>query len=116
MTRYWIRLSAGFLILVLFAIPNIYGQSNNNHESTEIYNIYNQVYGVDHRLVSGSFYYGPKRGSITGHPFLINNEWKQGSVTSGNLNFKNLWLKFDIETNKLILRYTSNDKKESQLL
>lgn len=115
MIRNRIRHFAGFMLLFLSGTLYSYSQATVKNISTRMYNTFDAIYGIDNRLVSGEFYYGTKKGSIKGHPFLDDNSWEEGMVQLEGLRFENLLLKYDIETDKIILKYISGDNKESQI-
>ena len=73
--------------------------------SVEARDALDRLYGVDQRLVSGDFYYGAKRGSITGHPYFIDSERKKGSVVIEGIRFDDLELRYDILENIVVLRF-----------
>lgn len=60
-------------------------------------------YGADQKLVSGKIYHQAPYGSVSGHPFCLNDEWQEGEVTMDDRVYKNLLLKYDIVNNELVL-------------
>ncbi len=91
-------------------------QDNNlSGNSADISAYFDRVYGVDPGLVSGDFYYGPARGSISGHPFFLNENWKNGYVVCDGKKYTDLQLKYDIYLNRVILMYLSRDNSTTQI-
>ncbi len=96
-----------FLILLVSIFPGtliLFSQETDTPISSyEICIELDRNYGADQRLVSGTFYHEAHYGSINGHPFCINEEWKKGQVIMDGIVFENLLLKYDIVSNELVL-------------
>ena len=107
MTNHVTRFTLVLLMTILILPFKVLSQGTNYRLSEPVVGLLDPVYGVDQRLVSGSFYHGPRRGSITGYAYFIDEAWKKGSVTIGNLTYDNLDLKYDIEKNKLVLKFAN---------
>lgn len=94
------------------------GQPGNNDDgiSFEIY--IDGIYGADQRLVSGDYYYEPSYNNddIDGHPFLIDGEWKDGTVVIEGVEFDNLRLRYDLAIQKVILQYTDISLAKYQII
>ena len=84
-------------------------------ESRLLSEYFDNVYGADERLVSGPFYYGAIRGSIQGHPYYFDEDWKTGSVEIGDVRFDNLLLKYDISIDQFILKYITTNNASYQV-
>ncbi len=95
------------LILVLSLLQGtfiLFSQANNTPPTSQkILEELNNIYGADQRLVSGKIYHQAPYGSVSGHPFCISDEWKEGQVTMDGRVYKNLLLKYDIVNNELVL-------------
>ncbi len=115
MTNHWTRLTLVLLITMLILPFKVLSQGTIYRLSEPVFGLLDPVYGVDQRLISGSIYYGPWRGSITGYAYYIDEAWKKGSVTTGKLTYNNLDLKYDIEKNKIILKFTNINGSVSQI-
>ncbi len=103
------------LLLTLF-VSQLYSQvKEKTISSSQISSIIEKVSGPDPRLVSGKLYRGARQGSIAGHPYYIDESWKQGYVIIDSLHFDNLLLKYDILENKLVLN-TVNISNSTVLL
>lgn len=103
-----IKVLASFLLLSVLMNIHAFCQSVSRPVSSDKFReTIDQVFGFDQRLVSGEFYIRPPAGTIIGHPYYIDGEWKIGSVIINGKKFDNLLLKYDIEENKLVLN-TSN--------
>lgn len=107
MIHHGTRLTLAFLMTILILPFKGFSQGADYRLSEPVVGLLDPVYGVDQRLVSGSFYYGPRRGSISGYAYFIDQAWKKGSVTIGNLTYDNLDLKYDIEKNMIVLKYSA---------
>jgi hypothetical protein len=101
------QLSCVFLTLIFILSYKSLSQEIDDQTSSQVFGLLDPVFGTDQRLVSGSYYYGPRRGSIAGNPYFIDETWKKGSVTIGNRIYANLDLKYDIEMNQVILKLTN---------
>ena len=107
MTNHWTRFTIVLLMIILILPFKVLSQGTNDRLSEQIVGLLDPVYGVDQKLVSGYLYHGPRRGSITGYAYFIDEAWKKGSVTIGNLTYDNLDLKYDIEQNQIVLKFTN---------
>ena len=107
MTSPEIKLTLVLLAIILILPFKGLCQETNSRLSKPVTGFLDPVYGVDQRLISGSFYYGPLRGSISGSAFFIDESWKKGSVTIGKLSYHDLDLKYDIEKNKIVMKFTN---------
>jgi len=115
MTNHMIRFTLVLLMTILILPFKVLSQETNYRLSESVVGLLDPVYGVDQRLVSGSLYNGPRRGSITGYAYFIDEAWKKGSVTIGNLTYDNLDLKYDIEKNKIVLKFTNINSSVLQI-
>jgi len=108
-----------FLITILlfaFGVGPLYSQTEGETiSSSQIRNIIERVNGPDPRLVSGKLYRGARQGSVAGHPYYIDENWKTGFVIIDGILFDNLLLKYDVFENKLVLN-TTNISKSAVLL
>lgn len=95
-----------YFTIILWLIPQ-YGNSQSSKTSISDLpaEFYDQVFGVDQRIVSGPYYNNFRNIRIDGHPFYINNEWNKGTVKINDLIFEDLLLKYDVEKNEIILRF-----------
>jgi len=109
------RFSISLLIILLYGPFQGLSQHIKDPTSEQITDFFDQVYGVDQRLVSGYFYYGPRKGSINGHAYFMDDTWKKGSISTDNRVYKNVDLKYDIESNQVILKYQSLNHSEQQI-
>ncbi len=103
------------IVLVLFLLSGYAvsaQQTNQPVSSIYVYNELDKIYGLDQRLISGKSYPGEVKGSIVGHPYWVDSDWKLGSVDIDGVMFTNLLLKFDIVEDILVLN-TSNLNKQT---
>lgn len=66
------------------------------------------VYGSDNELVNGEIYY-QKSLYADGTPFYLGDEWLKGSVKVNGKIHDNLFLKYNIETDQLILKASTKN-------
>ncbi len=107
MTKPGIKLTLLLLASILILQYKGLCQGTNSQLSKPVTGFLDPVYGVDQRLISGTFYYGPPRGSISGSAYFIDESWKKGTVTIGKLSYHDLDLKYDIEKNKIVLKFAN---------
>ncbi len=102
---YFLARSILILMLVISSITGFSQTKQERFASEELRDVLDRQYGVDQRLVSGNFYYGANRGSISGHPYFIDPERKTGSVVIEGVRFDDLELRYDILDNSIVLRF-----------
>ncbi len=107
MNKRVIQLLPALLTLIFILSYTSLSQQIDAPSSLQVFGLLDPVFGVDQRLVSGSYYYGPNTSSISGNPYYIDETWKRGSVTIGNLTYDTLDLKYDIERDQLVLKFTN---------
>jgi hypothetical protein len=71
--------------------------------SADVFSYFDKPYRADSRLINGDFYNTPKLSATSGHPFYFSPEWKTGELLLEGDLFKNLKLRYDIESGQLIL-------------
>jgi hypothetical protein len=106
------------LIALFTAFNTIYLHAQIAEEAsatTILADYFDEVYGADERLISGPFYYGAKRGSILGHPYFNDEEWKTGSITIGETLFEDLSLNYDVLINMVIIRFKTISSTDYQV-
>jgi hypothetical protein len=106
------------LIALLFACSNanLHAQTPQETSATKVLAEYfDEVYGADERLITGPFYYGAKRGSIMGHPYFSDEEWKSGTITIGETLFDELSLNYDVFLNRVIIRFITLTNTDYQV-
>ena len=105
-----------FLVFSLLVFIPILSQEKVNRSATELLWLYcDNIFGDDERLVTGQYYQGPTRGSITGHPYYLDESWKNGTIEIDDVIFDELQVKYDIYLNWLILKFTSTDNAVHQI-
>ena len=111
------RISFILILLVIMLLVPFKGSSQETALllSEYVAELLDPVYGVDQSLISGSVYYGPRKGSISGHAYFIDESWKEGSVTIGKHSYHNLDLMYDIEKNKIILKFININGSVAQI-
>ena len=105
-----LKLNFFFVIFSLILSYPVISQGKLDQSETELLALYfDNVFGGDERLISGHIYYGPLKGSIQGHPYYIDDSWKNGIIETPTARFDGLQVKYDITLNKVILKYTTTD-------
>ncbi len=97
------------LLFVSILLCPLLLNSQNSHESSLQYIIDStkKIYGSSELLVNGPLYFQPK-SEANGSPFLYDGEFIDGSVYTGETEFKNSILNYDISTQKLLLLITTS--------
>lgn len=106
---------ASMILILLFLPVAVSSQQAAGTISEQTRNHLDPVYGVDQRLVSGLLYNRILPGSVLGNPYFIDEEWKRGSVEFEDALFENLNLRYDIEVNKIVLRFTTTHGSNMQI-
>lgn len=103
-------------LLLLAAGGKMYSQYTSKPVSShDILKDMDVIYGADQRLASGPLYSTPPTGSVSGHPYYIDKEWKNGKVVLDNIVYDSLLLKYDIEKDELILNTINLNNKPLQV-
>jgi len=110
-----IILPAVVIFILLFTGALNAQQSGQAISSTQAREALDKIYGLDQRLVSGRSYPGETKGSIIGHPFWIDSDWKTGKVCINGELFTNLLLRFDISVDELLLNTSNLNNQALQL-
>lgn len=104
------------IVLILLSQYAVKAQQTNQAITSEEIKIgLDRIFGLDQRLVSGSSYPGSATGSISGHPYWIDSNWKDGSVLIDGVQYENLLLKYDISSNSLVLNTINLNSQAIQL-
>lgn len=106
------------IVVVLFLLSGtavLAQQTSQAVSSLSVNHELDKIYGLDQRLVSGKSYPGEVKGSIVGHPYWVDSDWKLGSVDINGVRFTNLLLKFDIVDDILVLNTSSLNKQTIQV-
>ncbi|MEE4215767.1 MAG: hypothetical protein V2I34_11930 [Bacteroidales bacterium] len=105
-----------FLILTVMFMNTAVAQVQDRQSTTDLLSVYfDKVYGDDQRLISGHLYKGAASGSIQGHPYYLNDEWKDGVIETADGTFPGLKIKYDININRVIIEYISTDNAFRQV-
>jgi hypothetical protein len=84
-------------------------------ESRIVAEYFDDIFGADERLITGSMYKGAMKGSIQGHPYYSDEEWKPGSVEVSGKLFTGLLLNYDIHTNEIVMTHVTTNYSSFQL-
>lgn len=105
-----------FLILSVMLMNTAVAQVQESQSTTDLLSVYfDKVYGDDQRLISGHLYKGAASGSISGHPYYSDDEWKDGMIETADATFPGLKIKYDININRVIIEYISTDNAFRQV-
>lgn len=99
------------LVVILFFKLNLVSQSNNEGLIKNTIDSTKAIFGASDLLVNGPLYFQANR-QANGSPYLINEEFKQGTVFTDESEYHNSLLNYDISIQKLLLLITtSNDSR-----
>ena len=88
----------------LFAVSDSYGQAKNPLAADMLYNYFNTLYKLDQNLINGIKYYKP-REAISGNEFFLEEKSSRGKITVNGKEYANVFLKYDIVNQDVILEY-----------
>jgi len=94
-----------FVSILFFSLQTFTQEKTNSTSISidELVDFSETIYGNDDRLVCGQIYQ-QQHFRAKGHPYFYNDEWQNGRVfIKGNV-FNNCQLKYNIESNQLILK------------
>jgi len=97
----------GFLLLSSL-LPAQTAKEAVNLELQSFYEVVSQIYATDPILVNGTVYL-ENLSEIKGHPYFLSEEWLGGDVFIRDRAFPNQKLKYNIETDDLILNTGISD-------
>ncbi len=98
-----------FLLLLFNHIPGQTQTTSRKNNITGLLEYTASRYEVNDRLIHG-FIYSLPDSRIKGHPYYKENEWVRGTVYIGDDSFDEVWLKYDIAIDQVILkaRFSNN--------
>lgn len=100
-----------FLISITFFIFSTFSlksqEKNNSKSLNKIINYSESIYGTDDLLVNGQPYL-IKNKDVKGHPYFIDEFWRQETLFIKEKKFNNVGLNYDVEDDKLILETKFN--------
>lgn len=91
-------------ICFVFFVPD-YGQSSAT-DPTDFVNTVRKEYGLDHELINGLQYFN-RHSRSQGHPYFLNEVYRIGSLTLDQRSYHDLFLRFDIHSQHVELRYSN---------
>jgi hypothetical protein len=103
-------LKTGFLLLLVSGIvilldeENSLGQAHHSIAADILYNYFNARYKLDQNLINGVKYYKPHE-AVSGNEFLLDDKSSRGSITVNGKKYENVFLKYDIFNQNVILEY-----------
>jgi len=72
---------------------------------SDIRQLSDSLYGTDFSLINGEEY-RYRHTAADGHPYFRNDSWFAGTVVSGEREHQDVWLKYDIFDDRVILNHT----------
>ena len=107
------------IFLAMFYIPVMHlpllGQGSASDPLSGYIELVNRAFGQDQELVNGKQYYNRHSRSM-GHPYLLEGWAHQGSVTLRGKVYKNIWLKYDIESQQVEVEYSTMNGGDNQVI
>lgn len=97
----------GFLLLSGI-LPAQTAKEQLNSELQTFYETVSQIYGTDPVLVNGTVYL-ENLGEIKGNPYFLSGGWIAGDIFVRERRYANQKMKYNIETDELILNTGHND-------
>ncbi len=73
---------------------------------------YNDQVGKNSSVNTGRSYFSPHSG-VQGHQYFINEYWEEGSLIYENRFFENIYLKYDIHRDLLLVEYFNSEGRLS---
>lgn len=109
-----------FTINILLFISLIsFTQNTNNSSSTILKELNKQAedyYKLDDRLFIGKLYTPKYFRPTSGHPYFQSKNWENTSIFIKGIKYNNLQVKYNINQDKIILNYKTNDWKYTQII
>lgn len=103
-------------IFVLSTISmSLYGQESGEYSPSGFRNAVLRAYGQDQELVNGMQYYNKHPHSM-GHPYLYEGWAHEGSVSLRGKKYINLWLKYDIHAQQVVVEYLTMNGGDNQVI
>ena len=96
------------VILLLYVPASVCGQSLNT--------ISDKAYGLDPLLYNGILYTYLLPPGTSGTPFFNGPDFVKGFVTLRGLTYDDLWLKYDVFNQQLILQYKTSTGADNQII
>lgn len=102
------------VLVSLFLIP-LRGQQISADSPSGYPEIVDRAYGQDQELVNGMQYYD-KHPRSQGNPYLLEDFVQQGSVSIRGVIFNNIWLKYDIFVQQVVVEYRTLNGADNQVV
>ncbi|MBI9033665.1 MAG: hypothetical protein JEZ03_04240 [Bacteroidales bacterium] len=115
------RLRVAILIFILSITSGINSplfsqiQSEGIMQKENYYDSIEQKYGLDDMLINGEIYF-PRHPMANGHAYMNHQNWQKGYIKIGPGLYDNLELKYDIETDQLILNSKTTNKGSIKII
>lgn len=91
-------------VVLFFNASDSCGQAKNPLAADILYNYFNTLYKLDQNLINGVKYYKP-REAISGNEFFMQEKSSRGKITVNGKEYTNVFLKYDIVNQDIILEY-----------
>lgn len=90
------------LFTLYFISLSIFGQTSQNQNLTQTFELVNKRYGLDQVLVNGRYFEDIYRNDL-GHPFYMSNTFTEGEFTLHGKKFSNLELMYNVFDQNLVV-------------
>lgn len=102
--KLWSGLTLTFICLVVSV--NISSQQWIDESKVKALNTsFYEVYNLDGHLINGRKYYN-RYSNAPGHPFFMDDQFKQGKVIVNGILYDNILIKFDIVNQEVVLQFS----------
>ncbi len=101
--------------VLLFFFANAGGQSNISITTDLLYNHFDALYKLDQNLINGIKYY-KSRETISGTEFFLDNKASHGKITVNGKVYSDVFLKYDLINQDIILEYKYPPGGELQII
>lgn len=92
------------VVVLLLSGSDSLGQTKSNISADILYSYFNTLYKLDQDLINGVKYYKPKE-SVSGTGFFLDDMASRGKITVNGKEYTNVFLKYDIVNQNVILEY-----------
>ncbi len=76
---------------------------------------FDELFGLDQNLINGRRYV-PAYPLAPGHPYLDEDEFQTGAITVCGVHYTDVWLKYNINEQRIVMEYTSRNGGKDHLL
>lgn len=103
------------ILCCFFSNLTLWGQNTAADPMKEYATLVVHAYGQDQELVNGMQYYNRHPLSM-GNPFLLEGRMHQGSVTIRGEHYQDVWLRYDIHSQQVEVKYQTINGAYNQVI